>query len=104
MTGRVFVMISRTSDREPRLQIGRNGAPFFGRDVEGLKPEQPAVIDATDLGSPVSSLTEIPPGEYYVQAMVNVYSEFKRADGHVAVDARRPMGGPALEPLARQSL
>jgi hypothetical protein len=83
LTGRVFVMISRTNDREPRLQIGRNGAPFFGRDVEGLKPEQPAVIDATDLGSPVSSLTEIPPGEYYVQAMVNVYSEFKRADGHV---------------------
>ncbi len=83
MTGRVFVMISRTNDREPRLQIGRNGAPFFGRDVEGLKPEQPAVIDATDLGSPVSSLTEIPPGEYDVQAMVNVYSEFKRADGHV---------------------
>jgi hypothetical protein len=83
ITGRVFVMISRTNDREPRLQIGRNGAPFFGRDVEGLRPEQPAVIDATDLGSPVSSLTEIPPGEYYVQAMVNVYSEFKRADGHV---------------------
>jgi hypothetical protein len=83
VTGRVFVMISRTADREPRLQIGRNGAPFFGRDVEGLKPEQPAVIDATDLGSPVSSLTEIPPGEYYVQAMVNVYSEFKRADGHI---------------------
>ena len=83
ITGRVFVMISRTSDREPRLQIGRNGAPFFGRDVEGLRPEQPAVIDATDLGSPVSSLTEIPPGDYFVQAMVNVYSEFKRADGHV---------------------
>ena len=83
ITGRVFVMISRTNDREPRLQIGRNGTPFFGRDVEGLKPEQPAIIDATDLGSPVSSLTEIPPGEYFVQAMVNVYSEFKRADGHV---------------------
>ena len=83
ITGRVVIMISRTNDREPRLQIGRNGAPFFGRDVEGLKPEQPAVIDATDLGSPVASLTEIPPGEYYVQAMVNVYSEFKRSDGHV---------------------
>ena len=34
VTGRVFVMISRVNDREPRLQIGRTGVPFFGRDVE----------------------------------------------------------------------
>ena len=36
VTGRVYVMISRTNDREPRLQIGRTGTPFFGRDVEQL--------------------------------------------------------------------
>ena len=78
VTGRVFVMISRVNDREPRLQIGRTGVPFFGRDVEQLKPGQPATIDESDLGSPLASLSEIPPGEYYVQAMVNVYSEFKR--------------------------
>ena len=36
ITGRVFVMVTRTVDRvpEPRLQIGRTGVPFFGRDVE----------------------------------------------------------------------
>ena len=83
ITGRVFVMISRVNDREPRLQIGRTGVPFFGRDVEQLKPGQPATIDEADLGSPLESLAEIPAGEYFVQAMVNVYSEFRRADGHV---------------------
>ena len=83
VTGRVFVMISRTSEREPRLQIGRTGVPFFGRDVETLAPGQAGVIDQTDLGSPVESLKDIPPGEYFVQGFVNVYSEFKRADGHV---------------------
>jgi len=83
VTGRVFVMISRVNDREPRLQIGRTGVPFFGHDVERLAPGQPATIDESDLGSPLESLTEIPPGDYFVQAMVNVYSEFKRADGHV---------------------
>ncbi|MGE5246057.1 MAG: alpha/beta hydrolase-fold protein [Betaproteobacteria bacterium] len=83
ITGRVFVMISRNNVREPRLEIGRLGAPFFGRDVVRLKPGEPAVIDASDLGSPVESLRDIPPGDYFVQAMVNVYSEFKRADGHV---------------------
>src|SRR5580704_15798468 len=83
ITGRVYIMISRTSDREPRLQIGRLGVPFFGRDVEKLGAGQNATIDATDLGSPVVSLSEIPPGEYYVQAFVNIYSEFRRSDGHV---------------------
>ena len=83
ITGRVFVMMSRAGDREPRLQIGRTGTPFFGRDVEKLAPGQAAVIDETDLGTPVESLRDIPAGDYFVQAMVNVYSEFRRADGHV---------------------
>lgn len=83
ITGRVFVIITKVNDREPRLQPGRTGAPFFGRDVEALKPGQPATIDETDLGSPVESLSEIPAGEYFVQAVVSLYSEFKRGDGHV---------------------
>ena len=84
ITGRVFVMITRDVARaEPRLQIGRTGVPFFGHDVERLAPGQAAVVDASDQGAPLESIREIPAGEYYVQAMVNVYSEFKRADGHV---------------------
>ena len=83
ITGRVYFMLSRTADREPRLQIGRTGVPFFGRDVEKLKPGTPAIIDESDLGSPVDSLEDIPPGEYFVQGFVNIYSEFRRADGHV---------------------
>jgi Putative esterase len=82
VTGRVYFMVSRTDDREPRLQIGRTGTPFFGRDVENLKPGQAAIIDATDLGTPVASLRDLPPGDYVVQAFVNVYSAFPRADGH----------------------
>ncbi len=83
LTGRAFVMISRTNDREPRFQIGRTGIPFYGHDFERLAPGTPVVIDGNDLGHQVDSIDEIPPGDYFVQAMVNVYSEFKRADGHV---------------------
>ena len=83
LTGRVYVMIARTDSREPRLQIGRTGEPFFGRDVEDLGAGQPAVIDGTDLGWPVERLADLPPGDYYVQGFVNVYSEFNRADGYV---------------------
>src|SRR5580658_1177278 len=88
ITGRVYVMIAHITtpnapEREPRLDIGRLGVPFFGRDVEKLGAGQTAIIDATDLGSPVVSLSEIPPGEYWVQGFVSVYSEFRRSDGHV---------------------
>jgi putative esterase len=82
ITGRVYVMIARNADREPRLQIGRTGVPFFGHDIEQLNPGQVAVIDETDLGTPIASLRDLPAGEYYIQGFVNVYSEFKRADGH----------------------
>jgi len=83
ITGRVFIMLSRNNQREPRLQISRIGVPFFGRDVENLAPGQAAVVDATDLGTPVESLSAIPPGGYWVQGFINVYSEFRRSDGHV---------------------
>ena len=84
ITGRVYVMITRSEAREPRLQLNQaDGIPFFGRDVEGWLPGAPATIDDRDLGFPVNSLHDIPPGEYFVQAFVNIYSEFKRADGHV---------------------
>jgi hypothetical protein len=82
ISGRAFIMISRDVQREPRLEIGRVGVPFFGRDFERLAPGQSAAIDATDLGTPVESIAQLPPGDYYVQAFINVYSEFKRADGH----------------------
>lgn len=82
VTGRVYVMVARDNQREPRLQIGRTGTPFFGRDVEMLPPGRAAVLDVTDLGTPVASMKDLPPGDYWVQGFVNVYSEFRRADGH----------------------
>ncbi len=81
LTGRAYVMIARTDSREPRLQIGRTGEPFFGRDFEGLPGGAATIIDGTDLGWPVERLADLPDGEYYVQGFVNVYSEFNRADG-----------------------
>src|SRR3989338_6375778 len=44
LTGRVFVMISRKNEPEPRLQIGRTGVPFFGRDIEKLAAGAVAVV------------------------------------------------------------
>ena len=85
VTGRVFVMISSNDRREPRLQAGfwMNSVPFFGLDVQDLEPGDPVVIDETILGFPPKNLSDIPAGDYYVQALLNIYTRFERADGHV---------------------
>jgi hypothetical protein len=85
ITGRLFVMISKNNRVEPRLQAGSyNGSvPFFGLDVNALKAGDNAVIDTSVLGYPVDSLNQLPAGEYYVQALLNVYTQVHRKDGHV---------------------
>ena len=84
ITGRVFVMISKNSQGEPRSQAGSYGQsiPFFGLDVDRLKPAQDAVIDASVPGYPLKSLSELPAGDYYAQALMNVYTQVHRRDGH----------------------
>jgi hypothetical protein len=81
VTGMVYVAISRTNQRTPVEQAGPTGAPLFSTFVERLAPGAAATIDAADRGHPVASLRDLPAGEYWMQPFVNVYTEFKRADG-----------------------
>ncbi len=85
ITGRVFVIITKDGSEEPRFQIDVTGVPFWGKDVFNFGPDQSVVIadgDPEVLGYPLPSIAEIPPGEYYVQAFLNVYTIFHRADGY----------------------
>src|SRR4029453_1108105 len=72
LDGRVLLFISDDGKTEPRTQTDQYRAnstrPIFGVDVDGLKPDQPIVIDSSVAGWPVRSLKDIPPGEYWVQA------------------------------------
>jgi len=82
LTGRMFLVISRTDSIEPRLQVGRYGTQFFGVDFENLQPSEEVIVDGTILGYPINNLKDVPAGEYYIQAVLNKYTEFKRSDGH----------------------
>src|SRR5580704_2524324 len=82
LTGRMFLVLAHSDSVEPRLQVGRYGTQFFGVDFVGLKPAQAIRIDNTTLGYPINALKDIPPGDYYVQAILDKYTEFKRSDGH----------------------
>ncbi|HVG91746.1 MAG TPA: alpha/beta hydrolase-fold protein [Alphaproteobacteria bacterium] len=84
ITGRLFVIIARANDPEPRLQVGswRSRTEMLGVDVQGLQPGQVATVDALTLGYPLKSVRELPAGDYYVQALLNVYTRFQRSDGN----------------------
>ncbi|HLW53728.1 MAG TPA: hypothetical protein VKW06_12885 [Candidatus Angelobacter sp.] len=85
LTGRVFVIITRAENPEPRMQIGswRSRVEFLGKDVQGMAPGESITIDALTTGFPFKSVRELAPADYYVQAFFNVYTRFPRADGHV---------------------
>ena len=80
ITGRLFLIITRNGESEPRLQLF--DVPVFAIEISQLVPGRSAAIDTATPGYPVNSLSEIPTDDYYVQALLNVYTEFKRADGH----------------------
>ncbi len=84
ITGRVFVILSKNNQREPRFQAGSYGGsvPFFGVDVYALKPGENAVVDTSTLGFPLTSLNSLPEGDYFIQALLNVYTQVHRKDGH----------------------
>ncbi|RMF60586.1 MAG: hypothetical protein D6743_14745 [Calditrichaeota bacterium] len=85
LDGRVLLMLSTDGSREPRFQIndGPSTQLIFGIDVDGLQPGQPAVVDESAFGYPIHRLSRVPPGDYYVQALLHIYETFHRSDGHV---------------------
>lgn len=84
LDGRMLLLVSTDDAREPRFQISEdlNTQQVFGIDVEGLKPGQEAIVTADAFGYPLRSLSQVPRGEYTVQALLHRYETFKRSDGH----------------------
>ncbi|MBC7895615.1 MAG: hypothetical protein H7066_09380 [Cytophagaceae bacterium] len=80
LTGRLVLAISKLPSPEPRMLIAPQGAAIFAIDLEQLPAGTPALVDDKALGYPVA-LGSLPPGEYYAQAIVNVYEQVTRSDG-----------------------
>ena len=83
LDGRVYLLLSTDPSDEPRMQIDDTPKSqlMFGVDVEGLRPGQPVVVDEHADGYPIRSLRDLPPGDYFVQAVLHRYETFHRADG-----------------------
>jgi len=85
LDGRLLLLVSTDSSAEPRRQIsdGPETQLVFGTDVEGWAPGVDTWVDAKAFGYPIRSLSSLPPGRYWVQALLNRYQTYRRADGRV---------------------
>lgn len=82
--GRLLLMLSTDDSDEPRFQIndGLNTQLIFGLNVDHIAPDSLITFDDSVFGYPYSSLKDVPPGEYNVQALLNVYETFELSTGH----------------------
>lgn len=79
-SGRLFVMLSIKQFPEPRLTAGETGMdapPIFARDVKDFATGSVSVIDASAVAFPVESLSKLPAGEYFAQALFDTNTDLK---------------------------
>ena len=83
LDGRLLLILSRDDSEEPRFQVrpGVNAVQMFGMNVEDMAPGENIILDETVFGYPHDSLGELPPGEYFVQALLHKYDTFTLSNG-----------------------
>lgn len=81
--GRIMLLISSNDAAEPRFQISDDPGTqlVYGMDVEGMASGTPIVFDNESFGYPLEHLSDLPEGDYYVQALLHVYETFHLATG-----------------------
>jgi len=81
--GRLVLMLSTNPDKEPRFEIsdGPKTQQAFGQNVENWQKGDKIVFSNGAFGYPITSLTDVPPGEYYIQALLHKYETFNLSTG-----------------------
>ena len=81
--GRLFVILARTNNPEPRLTLGQTGpdAPqVLARDLKGFAPGAVAVVGAGAFAFPITNLAAVPAGDYVVQALFDSNPDLRLAE------------------------
>jgi len=81
ITGRLVLIVAKTDRPEPRFAVGPSGPAIVGLDLSEVAPGRTVVVDKTALGYP-TGLGGVTAGDYYVQAVINVYEKVSRSDRH----------------------
>ncbi len=85
LDGRLLLLLSNDPGVEPRTAIDDTpkSQQVFGVTVDGWRPDTPLQVTDAATGYPMTRLSAVPPGDYTVQAVLNLYQTFHRADGAV---------------------
>jgi S-formylglutathione hydrolase FrmB len=108
-SGRLFVVIAKSDRPEPRKTIGDAGANasiIVARDVKDFQPGIVTTIDKASATFPVQSLDDLPPGDYYVQAVLATNRDLKSVDapGNLYSTTQRLHLDPRVGTVARIEL
>lgn len=81
--GRLLLLLSNTDRDEPRFLVDNSldTQLIYGRNVEDWSAGSEMLIDAAHIGFPINTLADLPPGRYYVQALLNRYKDFNLSNG-----------------------
>jgi hypothetical protein len=107
--GRLLVALGCRRAPEPRrtiAAIGMRATPVLGRDARGLLPGAPAVIDQSAAIFPVRHLSQLPPGLYFAQAVLDSNPDLRLLDapGNLSSDVQPVALDPARGRTVRLEL
>jgi hypothetical protein len=99
--GRLLILIGHKKDPEPRFAIDPENvksSAILGRDVRKWTADAAVVVDANANTFPFERLSQLPKGDYFVQAVLEVNRDFKLIDapGNLYSDPKET----ALDPAA----
>ena len=99
-------MFRHTNDPEDRFQVGWvTSPPAVGMDVSDLQATgQPAAFKGSVTGYPVDSLKYLPPGDYFVQALLNYTERVPPRRWTCGLGPHGPLGGEKLRFIPRKSV
>jgi len=91
--GRLYIVLDRFEEPdpdgdeapEPREQTGVTGVPIWGMSFRDAGADQTFTLTPGAegvRGYPLTDLSELPPGDYRVQALLSSWTTYHRADGH----------------------
>jgi hypothetical protein len=87
LDGRIILLLSRDFNREPREHVDADeplSSPYiFGQNVTAMSPGRTVILADGAFGWPAGKLSQVPAGDYWVQAVLNRYETFHLADGRV---------------------
>ncbi len=84
LDGRLLILFSTDDKAEPRNQISDSPKTqiVFGLDVDAFRPNSTHTVSSEAYGYPIRRLSDLKPGQYTLQAVLDKYETFNRADGH----------------------